>query len=180
MHQSNKYGRARIALAATMFIVPFATAANATDINAVERFMEQIARDGHLQLCQEPFYPPGECGIARFTAGMRYHWIHATDARSNENLAMIHDTQRSGSAPVFYSAIPGYEAMRFGGLDADIWCMPEERLNLPRRYHARITGFNEDGYFRGSRELTSYGLYLVADTQEQCRNLVAAGRDILG
>jgi hypothetical protein len=178
MHHTAKLGISLTVL--TLMTSSLSQAAHATDIDAVEQFMEQVTRDGHLQLCHEPFFPPGDCGLARFTTGMRYHWVHATDSRSNENLAMIHDNQRSGSAPVFHSAIPGYGAMRFGGLDADAWCMPEERLALPRRYHARIAGFSEDGHFRGSRELASYGLYLVADTEEACRNLIAAGRRILG
>lgn len=177
MHQP--FSPVAILTALAFLIIPAAGSAQAADIEAVERFMDQVTRDGHLQLCHEPFYPPGDCGNARFTKGMRYHWIHAIDARSNENLALIHDNQRNGSTPIFHSAIPGYGTLRFQRLSDEIWCMPEERLNLPRRFHARIAGFMENGYFQGSIELASYGLYVVADTEEKCHALLAAGHRLL-
>jgi hypothetical protein len=156
-----------------------APASQAGDIERVESFLNTVTVTHSLSLCLEPHYPPGDCSPARFTEGVRYNWVHAQDVRSNERISLIHDTQRNGSSPVFHSTIPGYGPMRFSGPEPDAWCMPEYRVDAPQRFHARIAGFAERGRNPSGRPLASYGLYIVAETEERCQTALGLGRDLL-
>jgi hypothetical protein len=151
----------------------------AADVNQLEAYIDEVMRAGTLQLCREPFFPPGECRPARFTTGMRYHWIHSSDAQSNENLALIHDAQSSGTRAIFRSTIPGYGPMRINGIADDVWCMPEHRVEQSERFHARIAGFSEHESRNRRRSRASYGLYLVSASETQCQHLLARGRQLL-
>lgn len=164
---------------ATLLTGGLPRSAVAGDIESVEQFLNAVHEERALALCREPFYPPGDCRPARFTEGVRYNWVHSSDARSNEFLALIHDTQRNGSSPVFHSTIPGYDAMRLSRTDPEAWCMPEYSGAGALKYHARIGGFRESGRNPSGRPLARYGLYLVAETETKCLELLDLGRQLL-
>lgn len=167
------------ALAAWAAIATFPAPAAATDIVQLEAFFNRAKGLARLQLCREPFYPPGECRPARFTQGVRYNWLHASDAISNERLSVVHDEERNGHSAIFHSTLPGYGPMRFSAPGEDIWCMPEWRPDQRSLYHARLAGFREDEESGDTRIAAQYGLYVVLDSETGCEAMLAAARDML-
>jgi hypothetical protein len=160
-------------------LAALAPPAMATDIVQLETFFGRAAATAQLELCREPFYPPGECRPARFTQGVRYNWLHASDAMSNERLSLVHDAERSGHTAIFHSTIPGYGPMRFAAPGSEIWCMPEWRPDQSSRYHARLAGFREHDEAGDTRIAAQYGLYAVADSEAECGALLQTARDML-
>lgn len=153
--------------------------AMASDIVQLEAFFHHAAPIAQLQFCREPFYPPGDCRPARFTEGVRYNWLHSSDAVSNERLSLIHDEARSGQTAIFHSTIPGYGPMRFAAPSEEVWCMPDARLDLPTRYYARIAGFREHEEDGDARIAAQYGLYVVLDSEAGCEALLQTARERL-
>tara|TARA_R110002073_G_scaffold23696_1_gene80690 strand:- start:13951 stop:14484 length:534 start_codon:yes stop_codon:yes gene_type:complete len=167
------------ALSALVGLYAFAAPAAASDIVQLEAFFGRAEPLAQLQLCREPFYPPGECRAARFTQGVRYNWLHAADAMSNERLSLVHDEERNGHSAVFHSTLPGYGPMRFAAPGEDVWCMPEWRPDQPSRYHARLAGFREHEERGDPRIAAQYGLYFVLDSEAGCDALLRTARDML-
>ena len=156
-------------------------AAAARDIEGVEALFDHVeAHSVPFQLCHEPFYPPGDCGPARFVDSMRYNWIHGIDPRSDERLSQLYDSRRTGDRAVFESIVPDYSGMRLDGVPEDARCLPEYTGDGVARHFLRLGGFREDAPPAGARPAARYGFYFIFEDAARCEDFLTRMRSWLG